>query len=404
MKKLLYSSFFTLLFLVSGQIWAQYDACTNAVSHPVTIPYSVGGQTTCGMANNFNGTISCATPSSVYTSGPDVFYAFTATTTGQIMVNYTTTATYEYPAIIVFQGCPSSSTNATNCVGGTSASTGNIGCTINVTAGQTYVVMIDSWPAPTCLTTYGLYIGPVPTATLQPPCTNLGFESGTTGWFGTTGTVVDGATTAAAPTYVPGSYNVFAPQISTVTAGTDPIGLFPMVYAGANSLRIGDGTGTGALGASVEQYFQVTAANSNFTYYYACVLEDALHPNYQQPFFQVDVFDQAGNPITCGNYLVTAPGNGLVQSTVAGYTDCWYKSWTPVSINLAGYIGQNIRIKFTAGDCTQGGHFGYAYVEAACATYTINPVTICKGQSTTLTAPAGGLSYTWTREALPLKL
>ncbi|HXB41814.1 MAG TPA: hypothetical protein VNZ49_14835, partial [Bacteroidia bacterium] len=343
MKLLRLSLSFFVFFFLAGNIQGQYDLCPTAISNQVTLPYAIAGQTTCGFTDNFNGTLSCSTPSSLYTTGPDVFYAFTATTTGQIIVQYTTTATSEFPAVIVFLGCPSSSTNATNCVAGASTSSGNIGVTVNVTAGQTYVVMVDNWPTPPCLTSYGLSIGPVPTAPLQPPCTNLGFESGTTGWFGTTGTVVDGALSAPAPVYNPGTYNTFAPQISVMTAGVDPIGGFPLVFAGAQSLRIGDGTGTGSMGASVEQYFQVTAANANFTYNYAVVLEDGLHPSYQQPFFRVDVFDQAGNPIACGNYLITAPGTGFTQSTVVGYTDTWYKPWTPVSINLLSYIGQNVK-------------------------------------------------------------
>lgn len=395
MKKLLHFKLALVFVLLNFGAKAQYDGCNNAVSHPVTLPYSISGQTTCGLADNFNGTISCSGASSVYTTGPDIFYAFTATTTGSIMVQYTTTATYEYPGLYVFLGCPSSSTNATNCVAATSSSTGNIGVSFNAVAGQTYVVMVDNWPTPPCLTTFGLYIGPTPSATLQGPCTNLGFESGTTGWFGTTGSVVDGATTAAAPTYVPNSYGSFGTQTTIMTSGTDPIGGFNCVYAGAQSLRIGDGLGTGSLGASVEQYFSVTNANSNFTYNYAVVLEDGGHPNYEQPFFQVEMYDGSGNPITCANYLITAPGTGFIQSTVLGYTDCWYKNWTTVSVNLLSYVGQNVRIKFTSGDCTQGGHFGYAYIDCSCASYTINPATICVGQSTTLSAPVGAQAYSW---------
>ncbi len=369
------------------------DLCTSPIN--VTTPYCGTGQMTCGMSDNFNGTINCGTPSSLYTTGPDVFYSFTATSTGSHQVQLTNTSpASHYGSIIVFQGCPTSSTNATNCVAGTSVTSGNFGLSFNATAGVTYYVMIDNWPSPACFY-YDICIGPTPTSTLQPPCTNLGYESGTTGWFGTNGTVSNGGMGAPSPIYTANSFGVFAPQTSIMTgAGTDPYGGFPVVFAGAQSIRIGDGTGTNYGGASVEQLFQVTNANSNFTYNYAVVLQDGGHANYEQPFFQVEVYDQAGNPISCGNYLITAPGTGFVQSTVDATV--WYKPWTPVSINLLSYVGQNVRVKFTSGDCAQGGHYGYAYVDCSCASYTIVPTTICNGQTGVISAPNGALSYSWT--------
>lgn len=366
------------------------DVCTS----PLTINGCLTGQTTCGANDNFNGTINCGAPSSVYTTGPDVFYSYTATSSGSTMVQISNTGGLShFGSVIVFQGCPSSSTNATNCIAGTSATSGNFGVTFNAVAGQTYIIMVDNWPSPACFN-YDICVGPTPTSTLQPPCTNLGFESGTTGWFGTNGTVSTGAVGSSSPVYSPNSFGVFAPQTSIVTAGADPLGGFPMVFAGTNSLRIGDGTGTNYGGASVEQLFSVTNANSNFTYNYAVVLQDGGHTNPEQPFFQVEVYDGSGNPITCGNYLVTAPGTGFVQSTVDATV--WYKPWTTVSINLLSYVGQNVRVKFTSGDCSQGGHYGYAYVDCSCASYTINPTTICVGQTGVISAPNGALSYSWT--------
>ena len=231
---------------------------------------------------------------------------------------------------------------------------------------------------------------------LQAPCTNLGFESGLSGWFGTTGVIIIGATGAATPVYGPTAANTYGTQTTIMTAGTDPVGLFSTVFAGSQSVRLGDGTGTGALGASIEQYFQVTTSNSNFTYNYAVVLEDGGHPNNEQPFFKVEMWDQNGNSIACANYIITAPGTGFIQSTVSPYNaDTYYKKWTTVSVNLLSYIGQNVKVRFTSGDCDQGGHFGYAYVDCSCAPYTINTPTICVGQSATLIAPSGALSYAW---------
>lgn len=386
--------YFILLFSVllsPGKIFSQIpgDNCSNATA--ITPPWCGTNQTTCGFSNDLNGTLNCLSLPSQYTDGPDHFYMFTASANGTINIQMSNTS--YYGTIAVFQGCPNSMTNPTNCIAVGQMT--NL-LTITVTAGQTYYVVIDGELTPNCYT-YDLCISPPPSAALQPPCTNLGFESGLTGWFGTTGAVKIGATGATAPTYTAYNLNTFGNQVSVVTAGTDSFGQFSTVFAGAQSVRIGDGTGTSAQGASIEQYFQVTSSNTNFTYNYAAVLEDGGHANIEQPFFQVEVFDQNGNPITCGNYLVTAPGTGwtISSTSVFGVYDVLYKPWTSVSINLLPYVGQNIHVRFTAGDCAQGGHFGYVYIDCSCAPYTIAPDSICQGQTATLTAPAGAQSYSW---------
>ncbi len=385
---------FILLFavlLAPGKIFSQVagDNCSNATS--ITPPWCGTNQATCGFTNDLNGPLNCFSLPSQYTDGPDHFYTFTASTNGPINIQMSNTS--YYGTIAVFQGCPNSMTNPTNCIAAGQQS--NL-VTFTVTAGQTYYIVIDGELSPNCYT-YDLCVSPPPSAILQPPCTNLGFESGLTGWFGTTGAVKIGTTGATAPTYTAYNLNTYGNQISIVTAGTDSFGQFPTVFAGAQSVRIGDGTGSSALGASLEQYFQVTPNNTNFTYNYAAVLEDGGHANIEQPFFQVEVFDQNGNPITCGNYLVTAPGTGwtISNTSVFGVYDVLYKPWTSVSINLLPYVGQNIHVRFTAGDCAQGGHFGYVYIDCSCAPYTIDPDSICQGETATLTAPAGAQSYAW---------
>jgi len=367
------------------------DNCGNAVG--ITLPYCGTNQGTCGFNNDFNGSLPCNNLPPQYTAGPDVFYSFTATANGTINLNMSNTSNLYYGTMAVFTGCPNSMTNPTNCIG---CSAGSNILTVTVTVGQTYYVLVDGETAPNCYA-FDLCIAPPPSAPLQPPCTNLGFENGLQGWFGTTGHVTVGTGGATSPNYVINSLNTFGMQTTVMTSGIDSFGQFPCVFAGSQSIQLGDATGTAAQGASIEQYFQVTANNTNFTYNYACVLEDGGHPNTDQPFFWVEVFDQNDNPITCGNYLVTAPGTGWTLSNTAAYGiyDVYYKPWTSVSINLLPYVGQNIRVRFITGDCVQGAHFGYAYIDCSCAPYLINPDSICQGQTATLTAPAGAQSYSW---------
>jgi gliding motility-associated-like protein len=78
--------------------------------------------------------------------------------------------------------------------------------------------------------------------------------------------------------------------------------------------------------------------------------------------------------------------------------DVFYKTWSPVTIKLAGYAGKTITLEFTTNDCTQGGHFGYAYVDVNenCAS-PISGNVFCTGvtDSMSLVAPFGFQEYHW---------
>jgi gliding motility-associated-like protein len=189
----------------------------------------------------------------------------------------------------------------------------------------------------------------------------------------------------------------------TSGAGLDPVAgaLIPVVCptGGSHSCRIGDSTRNGAQMGILQQTFTVTNNNANFVYMYAVVLENPGHNYYQQPYFNVQMLDQNGNPIpNCGNYSVVSGPN------LPGYTAIYYapdgdtaycKPWTTIFVPLQAYIGQCITVKVSVSDCALGGHFGYAYFDATCLSNIIpsNPV-IC-GRNITLTAPAGVSSYQW---------
>ncbi len=247
--------------------------------------------------------------------------------------------------------------------------------------------------------TFGICVSyPVPPP-VELPCTNLGFESGFTGWYGAQGGADDGPVGASSPTYVPTVFGTTTGSNFTLMtgAGTDPYGGFPVVNTGTTSIKLSDVSISGTYSsASIQQTFNVTAANTNFTYNYAVVFQDggSGHTDNIQPFFNVQIYDQNGTQISCGNYLVVAPGIGFVQSTVQ--TDVYYRPWTTVSVNLNAYIGQNVTVKFVASDCAWEGHFGYAYIDCSCQAYgIINPAVICQGASVTLSAPSGSAAYLW---------
>ncbi len=243
---------------------------------------------------------------------------------------------------------------------------------------------------------FGLCVYYLPPIPVQPPCTNLGFENGFDGWYGTQGNPIEGLANAPTPIYSP---TVFGSTIGTnfelMTGGTDYYGGFSRVFNGSTSLKLGNQNhGETFNAASIEQTFLVTPANTNLTYNYAIVLQNPNHPYSEQPFFQIELFDPNGNLIPCGIYTVALPNSAFTQSTVASST--YYKPWTPICLNLTAYLGQNIKIRFTSTDCVPSAHFGYAYIDCSCSPYEItSPDSICLGQSATISAPIGALSYLW---------
>src|SRR5690606_7319767 len=80
-----------------------------------------------------------------YMTGNDVFYSYTATTTGAINIQMTPTGTWS--GIFVYEGCANV---GVNCIAGVA----NSGSTIreieslNVTAGQTYIIVISTNASP----------------------------------------------------------------------------------------------------------------------------------------------------------------------------------------------------------------------------------------------------------------
>lgn len=228
-----------------------------------------------------------------------------------------------------------------------------------------------------------------PSAQMMTPCTNMDFETGTlSGWSGSTGFNPGCCTT---PGLLVGRQDI------VTGAGFDPIVGAPLtlVAPGGNySVRLGN-SNTGGEAETLSQTFTVSATTTSFTYQYAVVLENPSgHSTSEQPFFKIEMYDQAGNLIPCSQYLVTgdnAPG----FNTCCGGFVVW-KNWTTVNIDLSNYVGQNVTIKFTTADCTLGGHYGYAYIDGSCLQMAVTQsAALCTGDQITLSAPPGAASYSW---------
>lgn len=260
-------------------------------------------------------------------------------------------------------------------------------------------------------TKYGVYSYRGENPTVQAPCTNVDFETGSTaGWTLTEGVNTNSSTMA-------GCCPSATTRFSVVTPGADATipGLSRVPPGGGNfSLLMGDGPATNGFVVRAKQTFSVTAATSVFVYKYAVVLEDAAHDCLDQPFFNITFTDCNNNVIPCSDYDVVPPSASCsggdpsfaVVTGTNGFSYYW-KNWTTRSFDLSAYIGQCVTIQFTSGDCTALGHAGWAYVDASCQPMTLNlngtdiPVgqtttNMCVAATNTLCAPPGFISYSWT--------
>lgn len=238
-----------------------------------------------------------------------------------------------------------------------------------------------------------LSLGNISTVTSQTThCPNAGFEMGDfTYWQGFTG--------SCCPIYVPNP-GIVPGQHTIITApGTDPntcdnLQILP-AFAGGQVCRLGNEQ----VGAQAEQLRYDLAVDSNnalFVYRYAVVLQDPGHSPADQPRFQIRVLDSLGNVIDpiCGQYFVEAGQNIPGFQYCATYSVVW-KDWTTVGINLSPYIGQDITLEFSTGDCALSGHFGYAYLDCYCMPNQIQSEFCIGSGSVNLVAPPGFSSYLW---------
>ncbi len=221
-------------------------------------------------------------------------------------------------------------------------------------------------------------------------CVNADFSNNDfTNWTGRTG--------SCCPINMGGNGIVNGRHTIMTGAGTDPNACDDITVVAPGytySARLGN-PAVGAQGERLSYTYNVQAGSELFTYQYAVVLQDPGHSAADQPRFEIRVLDGNGQLISqqCGYYQVTAAAN------IPGFRTCGgsvrYRAWTPVGIDLSAYIGQNVTIEFTTGDCDLGGHYGYAYIVGECNPLEIQ-VDYCPSNSNvaTLTAPAG-FTYQW---------
>src|ERR1035437_5030135 len=258
----------------------------------------------------------------------------------------------------------------------------------------------------------------------QPPvayaaCSGMGVESGWGAWTARTGTYSGGSISwsqavgaGIAPT---------APRFNlTSGAGTDACTpgpnpgdpTIPVVCPGFGnaSIQIGQpqtsgdagscGGFFGGVGCAEELSYPllVTAADTNFVYSYAVVIEDPGHPASDQPYVSLAIYDSPGHAITCGYFQYIAGGGlpGFYTASCNINSVTYYKPWTLVGINLKPYIAQTLTVVITNVDCGQGGHYAQAYFDFRCGTLAGNAAPGVCGAASSLCGPTDPqITYTY---------
>ncbi|HCN82833.1 MAG TPA: hypothetical protein DIT07_04330, partial [Sphingobacteriaceae bacterium] len=131
---------------------------------------------------------------------------------------------------------------------------------------------------------------------------------------------------------------------------------------------------------------------------YAIVFQeiDPPHLPWQQPKFTVVLIDEDTNTQDeCASFEYTS------QSGIPGFSraenGAFFKPWASVMVNLTKYIGHRVRLEFTTNDCSENGHFGYAYIDLNenCAIPVNGNVTCPENNSVTLRALPDFATYRW---------
>lgn len=183
---------------------------------------------------------------------------------------------------------------------------------------------------------------------------------------------------------------------------TDPYGGFPVVCPNGSrySVKLGNTSG-GAQAEGLSYEFTIPAGQNTYSliYYYAVVLQNPNHLEFQQPRLELEVTNVTDNQlIECSSFTFAPFGSPLPGFFISPLDDSiWCKAWTPVSINLNNKAGKTIRLFFKTGDCTFRRHFGYAYIDvnSGCSGEFTGASYCVDDTAVNVIAPYGYQNYKW---------
>lgn len=136
---------------------------------------------------------------------------------------------------------------------------------------------------------------------------------------------------------------------------------------------------------------------------YAAVMEDPNHSPSEQPRFTFDILDTQNHPIDPDCLSADFIANPSLGWNSAFSGDVLWKDWTNVGVDISEYHGQTIRVRLTTYDCSQSGHFGYAYFLLTCGQKYIS-IDMCGDVDEYSYSAPSGFNYRWFWEDDPLNV
>ncbi len=158
-----------------------------------------------------------------------------------------------------------------------------------------------------------------------------------------------------------------------VTAGADPnsLGGLQMVIDGTYAARVGNqfgGYNSSSISQTVTDWQDV-----KIWFAWAAVLQEPTnnvsHNAGEMPDYSVSLYDvTTSTSLYSQAYNITnIPGSGWntgATNSIAGSAGLWhYSDWYAMNLDTSAVIGHDLRLTFTATDCSLGGHGGYMYVD-----------------------------------------
>lgn len=187
-----------------------------------------------------------------------------------------------------------------------------------------------------------------------------------------------------------------------LVSGVDGFGNFPIPSEGTYCFRVGN-DGINAQAEAMRYTFTVTPQNKTFKLRYALVLEDGGHTGTGENPAAWFYFVKGATliPALADLTLYTGTMRQFVADlsnpfykTSANNASVVYRPWECIEFDLSAYVGQTLSFVAMVRDCTQGGHFGYMYIDGLCTDWpaiaagTINKTQICPQETLLLDGSA----------------
>lgn len=161
-----------------------------------------------------------------------------------------------------------------------------------------------------------------------------------------------------------------------------------------NSVRLGNSL-TGNQQESITYTLTIDTQNYDLLILrYAMVDKLPNHEPEEQPYFTFSFLDGNGHLIDSCYYANFVSGSGTGWNVSTNSSSVVWRDWSAVGVDLSPFHGQTVKVKLSNADCSQGGHWGYAYFTLEGTSKHISSTTCGAAIENTFRAPQG-FSYRW---------